>query len=559
VKNKRGMSDVIMTVLLILIAILAVFIIAMVFLRTTTESSQEIESRTLCFSAIIQTEKCTFPEGNPKNPTVLLSYQGSGTISGVKILFENASESETIDEIGTLSKFQTLISNPVLNINAEQASAYPIVQGKPCTISTNKVPCIERTCGNGETELGEECDDGNREDCDSCSSSCLSKICGNNREDCGEQCDDGEDNNNNCDPGYDNPSQAGCCDESCGIISTRYCGDGEIESGEEFCDPGQHSECPSDCTPELLPMILSPAHLEEILDYSENISLEFIIADPTQNISSQSPRAITSCQFYWEKESNPDINSGSRINIPECASLGTNSDPGIFSPHHFFGTINLPYTESDPEANFVVTVFISYPITDGQEQSYAEKTFLVKTVDLKFNSPNFGEYFNASTIPISIKSSFNPTSCVFSIQDSSTTTPPVDCGPATPNADSFFYTDFNIALSNQHFYKITATVTHPALGSKIIQSTFALDKCPANIMGGEASRDQETDLSDLSDFLPRVNHQNNADCFATMYDCGDFFPDDRIDIQDLLFILENYGNDWTIVWGEPEPCTSRVT
>ena len=46
-------------------------------------------------------------------------------------------------------------------------------------------------CGNGQVEIGEECDDGNRASCDGCSSTCRRERCGDGIIACGEQCDDG--------------------------------------------------------------------------------------------------------------------------------------------------------------------------------------------------------------------------------------------------------------------------------------------------------------------------------------------------------------------------------
>ena len=45
-------------------------------------------------------------------------------------------------------------------------------------------------CGNGVTELGESCDDGNTTPCDGCSATCHLE-CGNGTVECAEQCDDG--------------------------------------------------------------------------------------------------------------------------------------------------------------------------------------------------------------------------------------------------------------------------------------------------------------------------------------------------------------------------------
>ena len=52
--------------------------------------------------------------------------------------------------------------------------------------------CVLPTCGDGELDAGEACDDGNGDDGDGCSSACASEYeCGDGSTDPGESCDDG--------------------------------------------------------------------------------------------------------------------------------------------------------------------------------------------------------------------------------------------------------------------------------------------------------------------------------------------------------------------------------
>ena len=60
-------------------------------------------------------------------------------------------------------------------------------------------------CGNGVTEISEQCDDGNTSGCDGCSDTCRIERCGDGVLQCGEQCDDGPANGQ---PG--NPCSATC-------------------------------------------------------------------------------------------------------------------------------------------------------------------------------------------------------------------------------------------------------------------------------------------------------------------------------------------------------------
>ena len=112
-------------------------------------------------------------------------------------------------------------------------------------------------CGNGATEFGETCDDGNTASNDGCSKTCqteagytcngatctLNAACGDGTLNSGEQCDDG------------NKVPGDCCNGACGLesnckcstpasgvgpqvcVSTIVCGDGAV-TGDEACDDG---------------------------------------------------------------------------------------------------------------------------------------------------------------------------------------------------------------------------------------------------------------------------------------------------------------------------------
>ncbi len=86
-------------------------------------------------------------------------------------------------------------------------------------------------CGDLELDPGEECDDGNRVDCDGCSATCEIEACGNGVLECEEECDDG------------NRSPGDGCGPSCQL--EYLCGDGVCEEASgESC-----ASCPTDCCP----------------------------------------------------------------------------------------------------------------------------------------------------------------------------------------------------------------------------------------------------------------------------------------------------------------------
>lgn len=96
--------------------------------------------------------------------------------------------------------------------------------------------CLSATCGNGTTEMGEECDDDNGIDTDGCTSRCLAARCGDGLIQAGsEACDDA------------NLQNSDACVDACVAAS---CGDGHLYSGVEACDDNNTTPgdgCPSTC------------------------------------------------------------------------------------------------------------------------------------------------------------------------------------------------------------------------------------------------------------------------------------------------------------------------
>src|SRR6185312_10280764 len=102
-----------------------------------------------------------------------------------------------------------------------------IVCPAPLQCAAVQPVCIETNCGNGHTDVGEDCDDGNITDGDGCSHDCRQEACGNHRLDPGEQCDDG------------NLAAGDGCSPTCNLES---CGNGILDPGE-VCDDGNNTDC----------------------------------------------------------------------------------------------------------------------------------------------------------------------------------------------------------------------------------------------------------------------------------------------------------------------------
>jgi cysteine-rich repeat protein len=95
-------------------------------------------------------------------------------------------------------------------------------------------------CGNGILERGEECDDGNTTDGDSCTHACKNPVCGDKIVSAGEECDDGNIDNTDACTRVCSGGDTGC------VCRLARCGDGFVQAGEE-CDDG--NDTPDDgCT-----------------------------------------------------------------------------------------------------------------------------------------------------------------------------------------------------------------------------------------------------------------------------------------------------------------------
>lgn len=113
-------------------------------------------------------------------------------------------------------------------------------------------------CGNGIVEANEECDDGNNTDGDGCNANCQREYCGDGiiQSGLGEECDGSAPEHYTC--------------ESCKLIYHPYCGDGNVDQGEE-CDDGNNQNgdgCSATCQRECF----SQADIMLVLDKSSSIS-----------------------------------------------------------------------------------------------------------------------------------------------------------------------------------------------------------------------------------------------------------------------------------------------
>jgi cysteine-rich repeat protein len=116
----------------------------------------------------------------------------------------------------------------------EHLSAAP--QGCRYEFNRNSDGCQESylvcniTCGDGKiNQEWEECDDGNREDNDTCSNTCKKAVCGDGMVQYHEQCD--------VSIAWDQCGAGFLCID-CACLKPKFCGDGQINQNTEQCDDG---------------------------------------------------------------------------------------------------------------------------------------------------------------------------------------------------------------------------------------------------------------------------------------------------------------------------------
>ena len=126
------------------------------------------------------------------------------------------------------------------------------------------------TCGDGVREGAEQCDDGNTNDSDDCTSACTFPACGDGIVQAPEECDDGK-------PAFDDDA----CRNDCTLP---VCGDGLLARGVEECDDGNTAAgdgCGPDCKRESVTCGDDGAQVTILLDYDPNqlSTLQGVVVD----------------------------------------------------------------------------------------------------------------------------------------------------------------------------------------------------------------------------------------------------------------------------------------
>jgi len=251
-QDKRGLSAVVATLIIILLVLVAAGIIWVVVRNIISEGAEGIELGRFTLDLSI---KSAYIDGT--NVKVLVRRNvGGGDLVGVRFIFFNGTHSISVDRKIPLIELEERLfsfdSSEVGDINAlQEVSIAPIYEsssGRETVGDITDTATISSSapggngngngnggavCGDGSLDLGEECDDGNTDDGDGCSSTCQDE--GTGQSFCGDGTCDIIEDISNCPVDCEIPSS---CD---GVWNQT-----DIDAGTA-CDGGANCEFTCTC------------------------------------------------------------------------------------------------------------------------------------------------------------------------------------------------------------------------------------------------------------------------------------------------------------------------
>lgn len=189
--NKRGLSNVIVTLIIIVISLIAVGLVWGVAQQIISEGVEDISLAGFKIAIRI-------PNAEIDGSNIIVNVKrnvGSGNLTGIKFIFSDEKNSESKERTVSLKELESMVFNFTLNdlniLEVKLVSIAPIYlsdSGKEILgniVDTYNIITSESTggnggnesgggsvCGNSIVETGEQCDDGNTNDGDGCSSTC---------------------------------------------------------------------------------------------------------------------------------------------------------------------------------------------------------------------------------------------------------------------------------------------------------------------------------------------------------------------------------------------------
>ena len=148
--NKKGLSDVISTVLIILLVLAAVGIIGTIVLRQIKDAGSKIETSLGCQDIVLTPVKCTLDDATDKTPTVIVSRQNDNTtLTSFDLIFEDTGQvteiknidTELPEALGTSSHTSVALTRVPAKVAVSATMRGLDGKDNKCPASTTKVTC----------------------------------------------------------------------------------------------------------------------------------------------------------------------------------------------------------------------------------------------------------------------------------------------------------------------------------------------------------------------------------------------------------------------------------
>jgi len=142
--SKKGVSEVVANVLIVLLVIVGIAVIWSVVKPTIDKGAQGIGSAGDCFSSSVQAVSCTAGGAGGSGWDVLVRRNpGAGDIDSIELLFENAAgNTELVTSTLTLTELSsgTASVDPVMT-NAIKVNTVLRIGGQLCQVTSQPVNC----------------------------------------------------------------------------------------------------------------------------------------------------------------------------------------------------------------------------------------------------------------------------------------------------------------------------------------------------------------------------------------------------------------------------------
>ena len=115
--NRKGVSEVVANVLIVLLVIVGVAVIWSVVKPTIDKSAEQID--TGCFEVSLEATSCTADTGGNGWDVVVKRDTGAGDLKGIKFIFEDSSSgATTVVDGGTITGFDELETQTFQDLDA---------------------------------------------------------------------------------------------------------------------------------------------------------------------------------------------------------------------------------------------------------------------------------------------------------------------------------------------------------------------------------------------------------------------------------------------------------